>query len=181
MKIFSLLLLMMMCTNSKNETGMKSNESFYNLSAKEINGEEVNFSDFKGKKVLIVNVASKCGYTPQYSELEELHKKYQDKLVILGFPSNEFMKQEPGTNEEIIEFCQKNYGVTFQIFEKTEVKSKDKHAVYQWLTDKSKNGWNDEAPKWNFHKYLIDESGELIGVFPSGTKPMSKEITSNLE
>jgi glutathione peroxidase len=147
---------------------------------KSIDGEVVDFSKYKGKKVLVVNTASECGYTPQYAELEELHKKYGEKLVVLGFPSNDFGGQEPGSNEEIASFCQKNYGVSFQLFEKVDVKGKDACELYQWLANKDANGWNDQAPKWNFNKYLIDENGKLIKYFPSNVKPMSQELLSSL-
>tara|TARA_B110000116_G_C16682926_1_gene511557 strand:- start:8 stop:601 length:594 start_codon:yes stop_codon:yes gene_type:complete len=152
------------------------NEDFYNLSAKSIDGEIINFSKYKGKKILIVNVASKCGYTPQYEDLQVLHKKYGDKVTILAFPSNNFGFQEPGSNDEIIEFCESKYGVEFQLFEKTDVRGKNSHPVYKWLSTVSSNGWNDKSPRWNFFKYLIDESGELSGVYSSSTTPLDKEI-----
>lgn len=160
--------------------GAESKSSFYELSFTDIYGKTVKLSDFKGKKILIVNTASKCGYTPQYEGLQKLYQDYSDKLVVIGFPANDFMGQEPGTNEEIEQFCKTNYNVTFPMSEKISVKNPDMHPVYRWLTDKNKNGWNTEEPKWNFHKYLIDEKGELIKVFPSGVKPMSEEITSLL-
>ncbi len=153
---------------------------FYSLTFKSINGEDINFSDFKGKKVLIVNTASKCGYTPQFKDLEELSKAYKDKLVVIGFPSNDFASQDPGTNKEIEEFCQVNYGVTFLMMEKSVVKGKDKNKVFQWLTEKSENGWNEKEPVWNFCKYLIDEQGRLIAYYTSKTKPLSQDITSKL-
>ena len=153
---------------------------FYKLSFKTITGESFNFSTLKGKKVLIVNTASKCGYTPQFSELEELNKKYGNNLVILGFPSNDFMNQDPGSNDEILSFCQENYGVTFLMMEKSSVKGNERNTVYKWLTDKSLNGWNDIQPSGNFNKYLIDENGKLISHFSSKVKPMSEEIISKL-
>jgi glutathione peroxidase len=128
--------------------------------------------------VLLVNVASKCGFTPQYAELQQLHEQYGDKLVILGFPANNFKGQEPGSNEEIAEFCQKNYGVKFQMFEKISVVGEDQHPLYQWLSKKELNGWNDEAPKWNFTKYLVNEKGELVKVFESKVKPTSEEVVA---
>jgi glutathione peroxidase len=154
--------------------------SFYDFTMKSIDGQEINFSQYKGKKVLIVNVASKCGNTPQYAELQQLHKQYGAEVTILGFPANNFMGQEPGTNEEIAEFCTKNYGVTFQIFEKISVKGDDKAPLYQWLTDKNQNGWNSEEPNWNFAKYLVDENGKLVKYFKADVKPMSMELLEAL-
>ncbi len=154
----------------------KPKESFYTFKMNSIDGEAIDFSKYKGKIVMLVNVASKCGFTPLYAELEKLHEQYGDKLVVLGFPANNFNSQEPGSNDEIKEFCQKNYGVKFQMFEKISVKGDDQHPLYQWLSKKELNGWNDEAPKWNFTKYLVNEKGELIKVFPSKVKPTDKEV-----
>lgn len=159
-------------------TVMQNKPSFYDFKMKDIDGNEVDFSIFKGKKVLLVNVASKCGYTPQYAELEELNRKHGDKVVILGFPANNFGNQEPGSNAEIAEFCRTNYGVTFRMFEKISVKGDDMHPLYRWLSTKELNGWNSDAPKWNFAKYLVNEKGELVKFFGSGVKPMSHEILS---
>ena len=138
---------------------------------KKINGQEFHLKNLRGKKILLVNVASKCGYTPQYPELEKLYKENENKLMIIGFPSNEFGKQEPGTNNESQNFCEINYGVTFPISEKVEVKSDNKCELYEWLTNPRKNGWNSNEPAWNFCKYLIDEEGFLIGYFPSHVIP----------
>jgi glutathione peroxidase len=184
MKLFSFTFLLLIAglglfytNNASTDTlGEKPKKSFYSFKLNSIEGEPVDFSKFKGKKVLIVNTASKCGFTPQYAELEELHEKYGDKLVILGFPANDFKGQEPGSNEEIAEFCKKNYGVKFQMFEKISVVGEDQHPLYQWLSKKEMNGWNNEAPKWNFSKYLINEKGELVKFFDSKVKPMSKEM-----
>jgi glutathione peroxidase len=152
-------------------------QSFYDLKAKTIDGKDLSFSDLKGKKVLVVNTASKCGYTPQYEDLEKLYKEYKDKgLVIIGFPANNFGRQEPGTNTEIEEFCKKNYGVTFQMMEKIDVKGDDMHPVYKWLTEKSLNGKMDSSVKWNFQKYMIDEKGNLVDVAYSNDKPMGDKI-----
>jgi glutathione peroxidase len=181
MSIASMLFSFFSCSAKTKPEQAQSKVSFHELSTSTLFGEEVNFESFKGKKVLIVNTASKCGYTPQYAELEELHKQYKDNLVIIGFPANNFMKQEPGTNEDIAAFCEVNYGVTFLMSEKISVKGDDIHPVYQWLTDKEKNGWNTQEPKWNFHKYLIDENGELIAVFASKVKPLDEDITSLLK
>ncbi|GBU08312.1 glutathione peroxidase [Bacteroidales bacterium] len=155
---------------------MVAPDDFYKLSFNSISGEKIDFSSLKGKKILIVNTASKCGFTPQFEGLEELFQKHKDKLVILGFPSNEFKEQDPGSNTEIAEFCQLNYGVSFMMMEKSEVKGNGQNKVYQWLSDKNLNGWNDDSPSWNFCKYLIDENGNLLAFFPSTVKPMSEEI-----
>lgn len=155
--------------------------SFYEFKVNGLDGKEVDFSQFKGKKVLIVNTASECGFTPQYAELQKLHEQHGSKVTILGVPSNDFGSQEPGDAQQIQQFCQKNFGVTFQMLEKATVKGSDKHLLYQWLTDKSKNGWNDQEPKWNFSKYLINEKGELIKFYPSSVSPMSKELTEAIQ
>jgi glutathione peroxidase len=152
--------------------------SFYDLTINSIDGKEMHMSDFKGKYVLCVNVASKCGYTPQYEDLEKLYEQYQGKLVIIGFPCNQFLGQEPGTSEEIVSFCQKNYGVTFPLTEKIDVKGKNQHGVYQWLTQKTLNGVADGNVKWNFHKFLISPEGEWLAEFPSSVKPLDTELTS---
>lgn len=152
-------------------------KSFYDFKMKSIDGKMIDFAQYKGKKILVVNVASKCGFTPQYEALESLYEKYSNKLVILGFPANNFGGQEPGTNEEIKEFCTSKYGVTFPMFEKISVKGLDMDPLYRWLTDKDYNGWNTQEPTWNFCKYLINEKGELIQFFPSKVTPLSKELT----
>lgn len=147
-------------------------QSFYDLKATTIDGGAFDFATLKGKKVLIVNTASKCGLTPQFADLEALHKKYgSDKFVIIGFPSNDFLSQDPGTNAEIYEFCTKNYGVSFQMMEKVVVKGDKMHPVYQWLTQKSKNGVMDSKIGWNFQKYLIDEKGSLVEKLTRATNP----------
>ncbi|MFC3881543.1 glutathione peroxidase [Algoriphagus namhaensis] len=154
---------------------------FYDFEMKDLNGEMVKFSSFKGKKILVVNVASKCGYTPQYEGLQELYKNFSDKVVILGFPANNFGGQEPGSNEEIKEFCTANYGVTFPVFEKISVKGFDKHPIYRWLSDPKQNGWNSEEPSWNFCKYLLDEKGELLKYYPSSVSPLDEDILKLIE
>lgn len=164
-----------------NKNNMSGNKSFYDFKMKSINGDIIDFSRYKGKKVLIVNTASECGYTKQYKDLEQLNKLHGDKVVIIGFPSNNFGGQEPGSNEEIASFCQKNYGVSFQMYEKVDVTGKNACDLYKWLSDKSLNGWNDQAPKWNFNKYLIDENGQLVKYFASNVNPMSEEIISSLK
>ena len=153
-----------------------SDKSFYTLSAKDINGKIINFSKFKGKKLLIVNVASKCGYTSQYKDLQELHRKYNDKITILAFPSNNFGFQEPGSNDQIEEFCDSNFGIEFQLFEKSDVRGKNSNDVYKWLSSIESNGWNDKSPRWNFFKYLIDENGNLSSIYSSNVNPLDKEI-----
>lgn len=151
-------------------------KSIYDFKMKDINGELVDFSKFKGQKLLLVNVASKCGYTPQYADLQKLHEAHGDKVTIIGFPANNFGGQEPGTNEEIKQFCSSNYGVTFKMMDKVSVKGADKDPLYRWLSDKDMNGWNDKEPSWNFCKYFINENGELVKFFPSSVKPMDEEI-----
>ena len=151
---------------------------FYSFKMNDIDGNTVDFASYKGKKVLLVNVASKCGYTPQYEDLQKLQEKHGDKVAILGFPANNFGGQEPGSNEDIKSFCTGNYGVTFQMFEKISVKGDDQHPLYQWLSMKDKNGWNDQAPNWNFNKYLVNEKGELVKYFGSKVKPMSPELVA---
>ena len=152
-----------------------------NAKVKSIDGKEVDYTQFKGKKVLIVNTASECGYTPQYEDLEKLYETYKDKLIILGFPANNFGGQEPGTNEEIKEFCKSKYSVTFPMFEKISVLGDDMAPLYKWLTSKDMNGWNEQQPKWNFNKYLLDENGNLIKYYSSAVKPMSDDIVSQLK
>lgn len=156
---------------------VSTSQTIYDFKVTDIDGNEFNLASLKGKKVMIVNTASKCGFTPQYEELEKLYKTYKDSnFVIIGFPSNDFMSQEPGSNEEIKEFCSKNYGVSFPMMSKIEVKGKDKHPLYQFLTEKSKNGYSDNSVKWNFQKYLINEEGKLVKVIAPSTKPLSEEI-----
>src|SRR5690606_29826745 len=151
-------------------------KSFYEFKMKDLNGKEVDFSTFKGKKIMVVNVASKCGYTPQYEALQKLYEEYSDKIVILGFPANNFGGQEPGSNEEIQSFCSENYGVTFPMFEKISVKGFDKDPLYRWLSDSELNGWNNEEPSWNFCKYILNEKGELVKFLPSKVDPMDQQI-----
>ncbi|MEM9982745.1 MAG: glutathione peroxidase [Bacteroidota bacterium] len=158
-----------------------SGKSFYDFTLTAIDGEKIDFSQYKGKKVLLVNVASKCGYTPQYEDLQRLHKEHGKEVVVLGFPANNFGSQEPGSNGEIAEFCQKNYGVSFQMFEKISVKGSDMHPLYQWLSTKSENGWNDQAPSWNFCKYLVNEEGELVKFYASGVNPMDEEVLNAIK
>ncbi len=155
--------------------------SFYEFEINSIDGKPISFEQFKGKKVLLVNVASRCGYTPQYEGLQELHEKYGNEVMVLGFPANNFGGQEPGSNEEIASFCENNFGVSFPMFEKISVKGIDKHPLYRWLSDSNLNGWNDQEPSWNFCKYLIDENGKLLKFFPSNVKPMSEQMIKAIE
>ena len=158
----------------------KSIASFYDLKATSIEGEQINFSQFKGKKVLIVNTASSCGYTYQYEGLQKLHDIYGDDVAILGFPANDFLYQERGSDADIADFCEKNYGVTFQLFSKITTRGKNQSPVYTWLTNKDLNGWNEKKPTWNFCKYLVNEEGDLVAFFDKSVKPLSKEITGLL-
>lgn len=156
------------------------NESIYNFTVKDINKKDVNLSDYKGKVLLIVNVASKCGYTPQYKGLETIYEKYKSEgFEILAFPCNDFGKQEPGTNEEIKEFCSTNYNVTFPLFNKIKVLGNEKEALYKLLTNNTVTGTSDI--KWNFEKFLIDKNGNIVNRFRSAIKPGSKDITSAIE
>jgi glutathione peroxidase len=157
-----------------------TSKSIYQFKVASLDGNSIDFSSFKGKKILIVNTASECGYTPQYKELEELYEKYKEKLVIVGFPANNFGEQEPGSNAEIKTFCTKNYGVTFPMAAKISVKGEDMAPIYQWLTHKNLNGVLDAEVKWNFNKFLLDENGKMISYFPSKVTPMSTEITGKL-
>ncbi len=163
----------------KNNKKIKAPVSFFSLYARSSNGKQISFEDFRGKKLLLVNLASKCGYTPQYDELEKLHRKNHN-LTILGFPSNDFGGQEPGSDKEISDFCRINFGVTFPLFAKDHVKGTTKQSVYQWLCNAEKNGWNNKEPAWNFYKYLIDEEGNLMSVFSSSVAPMSNELLNEL-
>jgi len=157
-----------------------SGKSIYDFTLNSIEGKTISLSEFKGKKMLLVNVASQCGYTTQYKDLEALHNKFKDKLVIIGFPANDFGAQEPGSNSEISDFCQKNYGVTFLMMEKISVKGDSMHPLYKWLSSKNENGVCDESPNWNFCKYLIDEKGNILQFFKSKVNPLSEEITSKI-
>jgi glutathione peroxidase len=154
-------------------------KTFHDFTVLDIKGEEFDLAQFKGKKVLVVNTASKCGLTPQYSDLEKLYKEYGDNdFVIIGFPSNDFAGQEPGTNDEIAAFCQTRYGVTFPMMSKITVKGDDQHPVYRWLTRSEENGVEDSKVAWNFQKFMIDEEGKLVGHVPPRKKPTCKQIVS---
>lgn len=156
--------------------------SIHDYTVRSIDGEKVDLKTFSGKKLLIVNTASKCGFTPQYKDLEALYERYKDRnLVIIGFPSNDFANQEPGTNEEISSFCKQNYGVKFPMMEKISVKGERIHPLYKWLTSKSENGVMNSSVKWNFQKYMIDENGHLVDHVASWRKPNCRKIRKWLE
>lgn len=155
--------------------------TIHSFKVKSLNGGEIDFSKFKGKKILVVNTASKCGFTPQYEALEKLYTDYKDKLVIVGFPCNQFGGQEPGTAEEIETFCKKNYGVTFPLAEKIDVKGESIAPVYKWLCHKEENGVLDATITWNFNKFLLDENGKLLAYFPSNVTPGDEKILKYLK
>jgi glutathione peroxidase len=156
-------------------------KDFYNYTFESIESETIRMADFKGKKILIVNVASECGYTKQYKQLQELHEHFADQLVIIGFPCNDFGSQESGSNEEIASFCSSKFGVTFTMAAKIKIKGDDKHPIYQWLTKKDLNGKMDESVRWNFHKFLISEDGQLLDAFPSSVSPLDDKILAYLK
>lgn len=159
-----------------------SQKSIYDFDATTIDGKTINLSAYKGKKVLIVNTASKCGLTPQYKELEALYEKYKkDNFVIIGFPSNDFMNQEPGSDEDIKAFCELNYGVTFPMMSKISVKGKTQNPLYRWLTNKSENGVMDAEVSWNFQKFMIDEQGHLVDFASPRESPFSEKIVQWIE
>ncbi len=161
----------------ENENNEQPKKSFYEQQIVLSNGNTVDFSEFKGKKVMLVNTASNCGYTGQYAELESLHKKLGDRLAIIAFPANDFKEQEKGNDKDISQFCQVNYGVTFPIAKKgVVVKNAEQQPVFKWLTDKNKNGWNDHIPDWNFSKYLIDEKGNLTHYFGPSISPLDENV-----
>ena len=166
-----------MATIALSSFSLKSDTaSIHQFSVTSIDGGTINFADFKGKKILVVNTASKCGFTPQYEGLEKLYETYKNKLVVIGFPCNQFLAQDPGTNETIQTFCKKNYGVTFPLAAKIHVKGKEIAPIYKWLCNKSENGVLDAKISWNFNKFLLDEDGKMIAHFGSSMKPDSEEI-----
>jgi len=156
---------------------VNNSNSIYDIKINDITGEPIKLSDFKDKYVLFVNVASKCGFTDQYKDMQEIHEKYKSKLVIIGLPCNQFNNQEPGEESEISQFCQVNYGVTFLLTEKIEVKGENQHPLYKWLTNKNLNGEKSSTVRWNFQKYMIGPSGKLINYWYSITNPLSQKIT----
>ncbi|NRB84017.1 MAG: glutathione peroxidase [Winogradskyella sp.] len=156
-------------------------ESIYDIEINSLKGDAVMLNDYKGKYILFVNVASKCGFTPQYRELQQLFEKYNDKLVVIGIPCNQFGRQEPGNAKDIEEFCELNYGVSFLITEKIDVKGSNQHPLYKWLTTKALNGKQNSTVKWNFQKYLVDKDGEFLDYFFSITKPTNSRITKYIQ
>lgn len=166
--------------HNKNTGVQQPITSFYELEMKMNDGSILRFSSLKGKKVLLVNTASDCGYTGQYGELQELHRKFGDRLSVIAFPSNDFKEQEKGSDEEIAAFCTNNYGVTFPLAIKSAVTGDNRNAVFRWLTDQSKNGWNDQQPVWNFSKFLVSEDGVLLQYFDPGVSPTSTALLSLL-
>ena len=175
------------CKNHKNDisqpktTQTTMDKKIFDYKVESLDGKEINFADFKGKKILVVNTASECGFTPQYADLEKLSKDYADKLVVIGFPANNFGGQEPGSNQEIGAFCEKNFGVTFPMAAKVSVKGEDTAPIFKFLTEKDLNGVKNTTILWNFTKFLIDEDGNLIDSFISTTKPTSESITKYLK
>ena len=165
-----------------NKKNIQPSQSFYSLSARLNNGELLSFDSLRGRKLLLVNTASDCGYTNQYSDLQKLYEAHHDKLTVIAFPANDFQEQEKGTDEEIGNFCKINFGVTFPIALKSSVvKGNDQQKVFQWLTDKTKNGWNNQFPSWNFSKYLINEKGVLMNYFDPAISPLSEEVLKAIE
>tara|TARA_B110000971_G_scaffold186182_1_gene194776 strand:+ start:568 stop:1098 length:531 start_codon:yes stop_codon:yes gene_type:complete len=162
-------------------TNIDAQESIYDLAINDISGNLIDLNEFKGKHILFVNVASECGFTSQYAGLEELHQQYKNDLIVIGLPCNQFGGQEPGAEKEIQQFCTKNFGVSFLMTEKIDVKGKMKHPIYNWLTNKDVNGISSSSVKWNFQKYIVDGKGGFVNYFYSTTKPMSPKITSLLK
>jgi glutathione peroxidase len=163
-------------------TNSNAQKSIYNIAINDIiGGNPIDLNEFKGKHILFVNVASECGFTSQYAGLEELHQQYKNDLIVIGLPCNQFGGQEPGVEKEIQQFCSKNFGVSFLMTEKIEVKGENKHPIYKWLTEKNQNGKSSSSVKWNFQKYIVNGEGDLVNYFYSTTKPMSTKITSILK
>ena len=173
--IFLIFIANLILAGSQNMT-----ENIYNIKIKNVYGEETSLKVYQGKKILIVNVASNCGYTSQYKGLQQLQDQYGEKLQVIAFPCNDFGSQESGTDKQIAQFCESNYNVKFPVMSKINIRSKPIHPIYEWLSTIELNGWNDSKPRWNFYKYLIDESGNLIKSFGSNTSPLSSEIIQSL-
>jgi len=165
-----------------NDKPAAPSQSLYDLSVLLNTGNTLRFDSLRGKKILIVNTASNCGYTNQYEDLERLYEKYKDHLAVIGFPANDFKEQEKGTDEEIAEFCKLNFGVQFPLAKKsTVIKGGQQNEVFKWLTDKSRNGWNEQQPSWNFSKYLINENGALVKYFDPAVSPLSDEVINAIK
>jgi glutathione peroxidase len=191
-KILTISFALISCAANTNKTNMNNEvpvnnvtnsveaKSIHSFSVPALDGTTINFVAFKGKKILIINTASECGFTKQYEGLQKLYDQYKEKLVIVGFPANNFGGQEPGSNDEIKAFCKKNYGVTFPMAAKISVKGDDAAAIYKWLCNKSENGVLDAEIKWNFNKFLLNENGEILNYFESGVDPLSEKITAKL-
>lgn len=186
-KLILPLMLFIACTSATSKNNdtktmepTATAKMIYDFKVPSLDGGTIDFSTFKGKKILIVNTASQCGYTPQYEGLEKLYEQHKEKLVIVGFPANNFGEQEPGSNEEIKTFCKKNYGVTFPMAAKVDVIGDNTHPLFKWLTTKAENGVLDAQVKWNFTKFLVDENGKLLASFPSKVAPQSEEILKYL-
>ena len=177
----NLIIILMLTLFSKCPSQNTSPESIYDIEINNLTGEPINLNDYKGKYILFVNVASECGFTGQYDDLQKLYETYKDKLIVIGVPCNQFGKQEPGSAKEIQSFCQANYGVSFLMTEKVNVKGKNKHPIYQWLTEETKNGKTSTSVKWNFQKYLIGKNGDFIDYYYSTTKPLNTKITKYLK
>jgi glutathione peroxidase len=175
------ILLVLISITSHSQIKKNQNMSLYAIEINTLDENPINLNDYKGKYILFVNVASECGFTGQYSDLQKLYDTYQDKLMVIGVPCNQFGSQEPGSAEQIQLFCSKNYGVTFLMTEKIDVKGKDQHPLYKWLTDKELNGVKSTSVKWNFQKYLIDDKGAFVDYYYSITKPLSSKITRQLK
>jgi glutathione peroxidase len=176
--VLSTLILVSIVSNS--QTKINQNMSLYTIEINILDGKPIHLNDYKGKYILFVNVASECGFTGQYEDLQKLYDTYQDKLMVIGVPCNQFGSQEPGTADQIQSFCSKNYGVTFLMTEKINVKGELQHPLYKWLTNKELNGVKSTSVKWNFQKYLVDDKGNFVDYFYSMTKPLSSKITRQL-
>lgn len=179
MKYFIITCIMLNFFN-KTQAQNTASTPIYDIEINSLEGQPIDLSDYKGKMILIVNVASECGFTGQYTDLQKLYDEYQDNLMVIGVPCNQFGGQEPGTADDIQTFCQKNYGVTFLMTEKVDVKGSNQHPLYKWLTSKEQNGNSNSSVKWNFQKYLINEDGQLVDYYFSITSPMSNKITKHL-
>ena len=180
MNFFKLLFIMTLFNSTIKAQTLEPKSSIYNIEINNISGEPINLKDYKGKKILFVNVASECGFTGQYKGLQELYDTYKEQLIIIGVPCNQFGGQEPGSSLEIQSFCSLNYGVTFLMTEKVDVKGDKQHPLYKWLTTKALNGKSNSSVKWNFQKYIVDKNGRFVDYFYSLTKPMSSKITKLL-
>ena len=178
--LFIPLISLLACNSAKNSSS-RNEGSIHSFKVPSIEGGTINFAAYKGKKILVVNTASKCGYTPQYEGLEKLYKEKMDELVVIGVPANDFGRQEPGTNEDIQEFCKVRYGVTFPLASKVEVIGENTHPLYKWLTHKDENGVLDATIQWNFNKFLLDENGKMLEYFPSKVLPGGEEIGKYLK